>query len=129
MHSVHPNGCTTPSVRAEIARSLEPSGVLARRFGVSDAVCRILKAEGLNRLPSARQRRRKSGTFKDCDLGFLLMDIKHLPKAANAPSTWPSTGPRAGCIWPSSTTSCPAAPSPSPGGDQRGPLPDHPRSH
>jgi transposase InsO family protein len=144
MHSIHPNARTTPSVRAEIARSPEPSGVLARRFGVSpetirkwrkrgpadcqdrsarphklpwkatdeeraivcalrqatgfplddltfvvthflphvnrDAVYRILKAEGLNRLPPAPQRQRESGTFKDYDLGFLHMDIKHLPK-------------------------------------------------
>lgn len=141
---IHPNARTTPSVRAEIARSLEPTGVLAKRFGVStetirkwrkrgpadcqdrsarprklpwkateeeraivcalrqatgfplddltfvvthflphlnrDAVYRILKAEGLNRLPPAHQRKRESGTFKDYDLGFVHMDIKHLPK-------------------------------------------------
>src|SRR3712207_8863354 len=35
MHSIHPNARTTPAVRAEIARSSESSGVLARRFGVS----------------------------------------------------------------------------------------------
>jgi transposase InsO family protein len=144
MHSIHPNARTTPAVRAEIARSSEPSGVLARRFGVStetirkwrkrgpeacqdrsarphklpwkaseeeraivcalreatgfplddltfvvthflphlnrDAVYRILKAEGLNRLPAAQQHRRESGTFKEYDLGFLHIDIKHLPK-------------------------------------------------
>jgi transposase InsO family protein len=144
MHSIHPNARTTPAVRREIASSLEPPGVLARRFGVStetirkwrkrgpeacqdrsarphklpwkateeeraivcalrqatgfplddltfvvthflphlnrDAVYRILKAEGLNRLPPAPQRKRESGTFKDYDLGFLHIDIKHLPK-------------------------------------------------
>jgi transposase InsO family protein len=144
MHSIHPNARTTPAVRAEIARSSEPSGVLARRYGVSaetirkwrkrgpsdcqdrsarphklpwkaseeertivcalrqatgfplddltfvvthflphlnrDAVYRILKAEGLNRLPPAPQRRRESGTFKEYDLGFIHIDIKHLPK-------------------------------------------------
>ena len=144
MHSIHPNARTTPAVRAEIARSSEPSGVLAKRFGVSaetirkwrkrgpsdcqdrsarphklpwkatdeeraivcalrqatgfplddltfvvthflphlnrDAVYRILKAEGLGRLPPAPQRRRESGTFQDYDLGFLHIDIKHLPK-------------------------------------------------
>jgi hypothetical protein len=31
MHSVHPNARTTPAVRAEIARSSEPTGVLAQR--------------------------------------------------------------------------------------------------
>jgi transposase InsO family protein len=144
MHSIHPNARTTPAVRREIASSSEPSGVLARRFGVSaetirkwrkrgpeacqdrsarphklpwkaseeeraivcalrratgfplddltfvvthflphlnrDAVYRILKAEGLNRLPPAQQHKRESGTFKDYDLGFIHMDIKHLPK-------------------------------------------------
>jgi hypothetical protein len=35
MPQIHPNARTTPAVRAEIARSGEPSGVLARRYGVS----------------------------------------------------------------------------------------------
>ena len=78
-----------------------------------DAVYRILKAEGLNRLPPAQQRKRESGTFKDYDLGFVHMDIKHLPKlrdrqmasAASASSMSPSTAARAGCTWPSRTTS------------------------
>ena len=35
MLAVHPNARTTPAVRAEIARSGEPTGVLARRCGVS----------------------------------------------------------------------------------------------
>ncbi|MEW6748072.1 MAG: IS481 family transposase [Planctomycetota bacterium] len=148
MHSIHPNARTTPAVRREIALSSEPTGVLAKRFGVStetiriwrkrgpdacldrsarphklpwkaseeeraivcalrqatgfplddltfvvthflphlnrDSVYRILKAEGLNRLPPAHQRQRESGTFKDYDLGFLHMDIKHLPKLQTA---------------------------------------------
>jgi transposase len=49
-----------------------------------DAVYRILKAEGLGRLPPAHQRRRESGTFKDYDLGFVHMDIKLLPKLQTA---------------------------------------------
>ena len=49
-----------------------------------DAVYRILKAEGLGRLPPAQQRKRESGTFKDDDLGFVHMDIKHLPKLQTA---------------------------------------------
>jgi transposase InsO family protein len=144
MLSIHPQARTTPAVRLEIARSHEPTGVLAKRFGVStetvrkwrkrgakdcqdrssrphklpwkateeeraivcalrratgfplddltfvvshflphlnrDAVYRILKAEGLGRLPPAHQRKRKSGTFRDYDLGFVHLDIKHLPK-------------------------------------------------
>ena len=144
MLSIHPQARTTPAVRQEIARSSEPTGVLAQRFSVStetirkwrkrgptdcqdrsarphklpwkaseeeraivcalrqatgfplddltfvvthflphlnrDAVYRILKAEGLNRLPPVHQHKRESGSFKDYDLGFLHMDIKHLPK-------------------------------------------------
>lgn len=144
MHAIHPNARTTPAVRAEIARSVEPTGVLARRFGVStetirkwrqrgpadcqdrsarphklpwkaseeeraivcalrratgfalddltfvvthflphlnrDAVYRILKAEGLNRLPPSTRARKPHGVFKDYDLGFVHLDVKHLPK-------------------------------------------------
>jgi hypothetical protein len=35
MLSIHPQARTTPAVRLEIARSPEPTGVLAQRFGVS----------------------------------------------------------------------------------------------
>src|SRR3954453_21809385 len=144
MLSIHPNARTTPAVRAEIARSAEPTGQLARRYGVStetvrkwrkrgpgdcldrsarphtlpwkaseeeraigcalrratgfplddltfivshflphlnrDAVYRILKAEGLNRLPPADRTRKPHGTFKDYEVGFVHMDVKHLPK-------------------------------------------------
>ena len=144
MHAVHPNARTTPAVRAEIARSSEPTGVLARRFGVStetirkwrkrgpadcedrsarphklpwkaseeeraivcalrrstgfplddltfvvthflphlnrDAVYRILKAEGLNRLPVQNRSRNPNGAFKEYGLGFVHVDVKHLPK-------------------------------------------------
>ena len=148
MLAIHPQARTTPTVRREIARSPEPTGVLAQRYGVSmetirkwrqrgvqdcqdrssrphklpwkaseeeraivcalrratgfalddltfvvthflphlnrDAVYRILKAEGLGRLPAAHQTRRKSGTFKEDDLGFVHLDIKHLPKLRTA---------------------------------------------
>src|SRR5918994_3558352 len=144
MHAIHPNARTTPAVRAEIARSSEPTGVLAKRFGVStetirkgrkrgpddgqdrsarphtlpwtaseeeraivcalrratgfplddltfvvtpflphlnrDAVYRILKAEGLNRLPPADQARKPHGRFRTYELGFVHLDVKHLPK-------------------------------------------------
>ncbi len=40
MRQIHPNARTTPAVRAEIARSGEPSCVLARRFGVSSETVR-----------------------------------------------------------------------------------------
>jgi transposase InsO family protein len=144
MHAIHPNARTTPAVRVEIARSAEPTGVLATRYGVStetirkwrkrgptdcqdrsarphtlpwkaseeeraivcalrratgfplddlafvvthflphlnrDAIYRILKAEGLNRLPAANRSRKPHGAFKDYELGFVHLDVKHLPK-------------------------------------------------
>jgi transposase InsO family protein len=160
MHAIHANARTTPAVRAEIARSTEPTGVLAQRYGVStetirkwrkrgaadcqdhssrphklpwkateeeralvcalrratgfpledltfvvshfltfvvshfltfvvshflphlnrDAVYRILKAEGLNRLPPAERTRKPHSAFKESEVGFVHMDVKHLPK-------------------------------------------------
>jgi transposase InsO family protein len=146
MLQIHPNARTTPVTRAEIARSGEPTGVLARRYGVStetirkwrkrgasdcldrsarphtlpwkateeeravvcalrqatnfalddltfvvchflphlnrDSVWRILKAEGLSRRPKPVSERpaKGQGTFRDYDLGFVHIDIKHLPK-------------------------------------------------
>jgi len=44
------------------------------------AVYRILKAEGLGRLPPASRSRKPAGTFRDYDLGFVHVDVKHLPK-------------------------------------------------
>src|SRR5512133_1672677 len=148
MPTIHPKARTTPAVRAEIARSREPTGILAQRYGVStetirkwrkrgpadcqdrssrphrlpwkateeeraivcalrrttgfplddltfvvshflphlnrDAVYRILKAEGLVRLPPAHPTKRKNGSFKEYDLGFVHLDIKHLPKLRTA---------------------------------------------
>ena len=43
---IHPNARTTPAVRAEIARSAEPSGVLARRYGVSTETVRKWRKRG-----------------------------------------------------------------------------------
>jgi transposase InsO family protein len=144
MLAIHPNARTTPAVRAEIARSGEPTGELARRYGVStetvrkwrkrgaadcrdrssrphklpwkasgeeravvcalrratgfplddltfiiahflphlnrDAVYRILRAEGLNRRPVRAAPERPAGKFKEYELGFVHMDVKHLPK-------------------------------------------------
>ena len=45
-----------------------------------DAVYRILKAEGLNRLPPAERTRKPHSAFKDYEVGFVHMDVKHLPK-------------------------------------------------
>src|ERR671933_566841 len=47
-----------------------------------DSIWRILKAEGLNRrpTPTSAQPVKGQGAFKDYDLGFIHIDIKHLPK-------------------------------------------------
>ena len=47
-----------------------------------DSIWRILKAEGLNRRPTPLSERpaKGQGTFRDYDLGFIHIDIKHLPK-------------------------------------------------
>jgi transposase len=51
-----------------------------------DSIWRILKAEGLNRRPPPVSTRpiRGKGTFRDYDLGFVHIDIKHLPKLRTA---------------------------------------------
>jgi transposase InsO family protein len=51
-----------------------------------DSIWRILKAEGLNRRPPPVSARlvRGRGTFRDYDLGFVHIDIKHLPKLRTA---------------------------------------------
>src|ERR687893_2058340 len=46
MPAIHPNARTTPAVRAEIARSSEPSGVLAGRYGVSAETARKWRRRG-----------------------------------------------------------------------------------
>jgi transposase InsO family protein len=150
MLQIHPNARTTPVPRAEIARSAEPTGLLAQRYGVStatirkwrkrgpadcldhaarphhlpwkateeeravvcalrratnfalddltfvvthflahlnrDSIWRILRAEGLSRRapPTAERPKRGQGQFKDYDLGFVHIDIKHLPKLQTA---------------------------------------------
>ena len=51
-----------------------------------DSIWRILKAAGLNRRPKPVSERpaKGQGTFKDYDLGFIQIDIKHLPKLQTA---------------------------------------------
>jgi hypothetical protein len=46
MPRIHPNARTTPAVRAEIARSREPTGALARRYGVSTETIRKWRKRG-----------------------------------------------------------------------------------
>ncbi len=146
MPSIHPNARTTPAVRAEIARSHEPTGVLAKRYGVSTetirkwrkrgpedcqdrsarphklpwkateeeraivcalrrstgfpldditfvvthflphlnrhAVYRILKAEGLGRLPAPSRTSKAVGTFKDMTLASCMLTSSTCPSCA-----------------------------------------------
>jgi transposase InsO family protein len=49
-----------------------------------DAVYRILRAEGLGRLPPASHPRKPVGSFKEYELGFVHVDVKHLPKLRTA---------------------------------------------
>src|SRR3954454_23686038 len=144
MLAIHPDARTTPAVRAEIARSAEPTGKLAKRDGVStetvrkwrkrgpaecrdrssrphklpwkaseeeravvcelrratgfplddltfvvrhflphlgrDNVYRILKAAGLSRRPAPARPETPASKFKEYELGFVHVDVKHLPK-------------------------------------------------
>jgi transposase InsO family protein len=150
MLAIHPDARTTLAVRAEIARSSEPTGELARRYGIStetvrkwrqrgpaecrdrssrphrlpwkaseeeravvcelrgatgfplddlafvvnpflprldrDNVHRILKAAGLSRRPAAATK--AAGTFQEYELGFVHLDVKHLPKLRTASGEW-----------------------------------------
>ena len=152
MLAIHPNARTTPAVRAEIARSGEPTGELARRYGVStetvrkwckrgpaecrdrssrphklpwkaseeeravvgalrratgfslddltfvvrhflphldrDNVYRILRAAGLSRRPPPATPERVTAKFKEYELGFVHLDVKHLPKLRTADGEW-----------------------------------------
>ncbi|MBO1077158.1 IS481 family transposase, partial [Roseomonas sp. 1311] len=46
MHQIHANARTTPAVRAEIGRSSAPTGLLARRYGVSTETIRKWRQRG-----------------------------------------------------------------------------------
>src|ERR1051325_8311398 len=46
MPTIHPKARTTPAVRAEIARSREPTGILAQRYGVSTETIRKWRQRG-----------------------------------------------------------------------------------
>ena len=46
MPTIHPKARTTPAVRAEIARSREPTGILAQHYGVSTETIRKWRQRG-----------------------------------------------------------------------------------
>src|SRR5918995_2517706 len=103
MPQVHPNARTTPAVRAEIARSDEPSGVLARRSGVSTETVRKRRKRGPDDCldHSARPHRlpwkaTEEERAVDCALrrtsGFALDDltfvVAHFLPRLNRDSVW-----------------------------------------
>jgi transposase len=46
MLHIHPNACITPATRAEIAHSSEPSGTVARRYGITAETVRKWRKHG-----------------------------------------------------------------------------------
>lgn len=103
MHQIHPNARATPAVRAEIARSSEPSGLLARRYGISTETIRKWRKRGVadcldrsakpHRLPwkaTAEERAvacalRQSTNFVLGDLTFV---VTHFLPHLNRDSIW-----------------------------------------
>jgi transposase InsO family protein len=53
-----------------------------------DNVYRILKAAGLSRRPAPAAPERAAAKFKEYELGFVHLDVKHLPKLRTAGGAW-----------------------------------------
>jgi hypothetical protein len=53
-----------------------------------DNVYRILKAAGLSRRPAPAAPERAAGKFREYELGFVHLDVKHLPKLRTADGEW-----------------------------------------
>jgi transposase InsO family protein len=53
-----------------------------------DNVYRILQAAGLSRRPGVAAPRRRASRFRDYELGFVHVDVKHLPKLRTAGGAW-----------------------------------------
>ncbi len=53
-----------------------------------DNVYRILKAAGLSRRPAPARPERAAAKFKEYELGFVHLDVKHLPKLRTADGEW-----------------------------------------
>src|SRR5215208_3504170 len=53
-----------------------------------DNVYRILKAAGLSRRPPPATPAKAAGKFKEYELGFVHLDVKHLPKLRTADGEW-----------------------------------------
>ena len=98
MYAIHANARTTPAVRAEIARSSEPSSVLARRYGGSTETIR---------------KGRKRGAADCQDHSSRPHKLPWTARAASGTSMSPSTAPPASSTWPSGMMRPSAARSPS----------------
>jgi hypothetical protein len=109
MLAIHPNARTAPAVRAELARSGEPTGVLATRHGVSTETIRKWRKRGpgdcLDR--SARPHKLPRKTSEEeravvCALrratGFPLDDltfvVRHFRRTSTGTTSTASSGPR-----------------------------------
>ena len=53
-----------------------------------DNVYRILRAEGLSRRPAPATPEKAAAKFREYELGFVHMDVKHLPKLRTADGGW-----------------------------------------
>jgi transposase InsO family protein/transposase-like protein len=53
-----------------------------------DNVYRILKAAGLSRRPAPATPERRMGKFQEYELGFVHLDVKHLPKLRTGDGAW-----------------------------------------
>jgi transposase InsO family protein len=53
-----------------------------------DNVYRILRAAGLSRRPAPAASARPAGKFKEYELGFVHVDVKHLPRLRAAGGAW-----------------------------------------
>src|SRR5215210_7504719 len=53
-----------------------------------DNVYRILRAEGLSRRPAPAAPERAAAKFREYELGFAHLDVKHLPKLRTADGEW-----------------------------------------
>lgn len=110
MYQIHPNARTTPAVSAAIAAATEPSGVLAKRFGVSTETIRKRRKRGSDEVQdhsSRPQHLRWRASDEEraivCELGrstgFPLDDLtftlRHSKSSKSTTSAW--------CTSPSST--------------------------
>ena len=90
MLSIHPNARTTPAVRQEIARSSEPTGVLAKRFGVSTVDFSQPDWPGSTTNSPRLVDRHQRDRFLP-DLSNTEQPMKNLNAAAARARRWPST--------------------------------------